>query len=446
MQDQPNKLSKSLEMRTNIIITLVAITYRLLLDYIYVKTIATGYSYWGYHSNRTLNLEIVSWLIYILLFIPIRKYYDNQGKMSEEVIFILFVFSLAPFTTLIKYGHFDNRFIIYNTIFWISLYFGHFLCEHSRGFKVRLTLLKGRGFNRRILEYISWFFFIIVLAISGIYSGFRINFTISNSESIRMEAISQNLPTLLEYLYLWSQVIVPVLLAYYLREKKRLYIILNIVTQLLSYSFNGMKTTLLVTVVVIIVGLMPKFSVKKTNIYLLLSIVILGVIGLIEHKLIGTAFICGIVIMRMMFMPNSINYYYYDFFSSNTPDFFRSSFLRHFGFTSPYSNIPHTIGINYFHSDMGCNDGLIGDAFANFGVIGIVIVPLLIAFVLKLFDNSSKDLGVKLYIGCAFVIGIRLISNYLVTNLISYGFIILMILFKYMTKEGHDDDEYAVKD
>ncbi len=421
--------------RSELILVLLTIAYRIELDIIYKNIISTQFGYWNYYDRSDLSLNVLSWFVLLILFIPVVRLFKYYDQLSVEVFLILFVFSIVPFTTLIKYGHFDSVFIICNILFWL-LFFVAFdvFNKHSRHTSYRIS--KERYVIKdKLLKAAVIVFLIVVLFISGYYTGFRITFQISNSIDLREESIQYSIPTILNYLFLWSQAIVPVLLAYFLKKRNYLFTMMCVVTQLFSYGINGMKTTLFVTIVIIAIACVPALTIKKTNIAVFGLFNLFCILGIAEWYLLHTRLIAGVVILRMMFLPNSISYYYYDYFQTHTPDYFRASFLRHLGFSSPNTDLFQTIGQLYFNSNMRCNDGLIGDAFANMGFIGVIVLPIAMAFFLMVLDRCTKDLDIKVYLGVGFVIAIRFMSSYFVTNLLSYGFIILVLLFQSLSRE-----------
>ena len=412
--------------RNNLIFIALMLFYRILLDLLYVKCICVKFSYWSYNSESTPLFTIVSWVVLLILLIPIKNMSIGGNSLSDEVLIVLFILSIVPFTTLIKYNHFKPMFVFYNFLFWSILFFSHAFLKKISFNKLRIS--NKRIMNDSMLKAITVFFFVVLFFISAYYTRLRISISFSESLDIRNDSIELNIPGVLNYLYLWSQVIVPVLLAYFIKKKNVVYSVICIAIQLLSYGINGMKTTLFVVFVVVAISFIPKMSVSATNRMMVIIVSVGCILGIIETLLFKTYNLSGIIFLRVFFLPNSISYSYYDFFSNQTPDYLRASFLRHFGFTSPYENIPQIIGTKYYHSDMRCNDGLIGDAFANFGVLGVVVLPVMIAIVLKAMDEKTKGLEVKFYLGVSFVIAIRLMSNYLITSLLSYGFILLIVL------------------
>ena len=159
---------------------------------------------------------------------------------------------------------------------------------------------------------------------------------------------------------------------------------------------------------------------------------LLTVFGVVEYLLFHTTYISDFGIRRVMIVPNQLGEYYYDFFTLNVPDYYRSSFLRHFGFRSPYQmeglkGFTYVIADKYFgKTDMNANNGLASDGLANLGIVGCIVMPILIITVLKLFDRCTGNLDKRLLIVVAIYISYNLLSTTLTTCLLTHGLIAMM--------------------
>ena len=102
------------------------------------------------------------------------------------------------------------------------------------------------------------------------------------------------------------------------------------------------------------------------------------------------------VMKRLFATPNAIARHYVEFFSENQPDWLMqnwSRFFSFFGLSSSYSEpIPTVIGYTFYNKGMNSNNGLIGTAVANYGMLGVVISPLLYIFSFRLLDFCSEKI------------------------------------------------------
>lgn len=135
--------------------------------------------------------------------------------------------------------------------------------------------------------------------------------------------------------------------------------------QIINFSINGLKSTLFITIFSVILYAIYNFKLIK-NIIPIISL--LGIVGIIETLISKSHIIIDYLIRRVMFIPNLLNYYYWDYFSVHRPDFFQQGFLRYLGFNSSYTSIPKFIGYIYFgNPNNSANNGLFSDAMVNLG-------------------------------------------------------------------------------
>lgn len=105
--------------------------------------------------------------------------------------------------------------------------------------------------------------------------------------------------------------------------------------------------------------------------------------------------------LRVFYIPSGQDYEYYTFFNMFEPDLYRNSILRRFGFESPYADTSVDIAVGeYFNPNVEgirANNGLISEAFANFGMVGCVILPIILVFFrnfgIPLLVPYTKDFG-----------------------------------------------------
>ncbi len=139
-----------------------------------------------------------------------------------------------------------------------------------------------------------------------------------------------------------------------------------------------------------------------------------------------------------MFVPIKISEHYFDFFSQNTPDYFRQSFLRLFGFESPYPSITYYISQIYEGSSSNSNNGLIADAMTNLGYIGIIVFPILLCIIFRLLDNSSVNIDSHIGLLSAIFVAMELSNTFLMRVLFTHGLIVLIIVMRLFEKEDQE--------
>lgn len=418
---------------------LIVCVLRLLLDIGYFSLIVKQFDYYGFHDYHNSFSVVLSWLILIISFLFVDKILTiPDSRHSGLIVTVLYLLSFIPFTTCIAAGILPSGYIVLNSLYWLML----ILFENislSKPLKPFPTVKAG-GFilDDKVAWGIGAFSLILIIFISGRYAHFRISFDLYSVYSIRSEARSYDFPLLISYLFSWTRAINPTMFAYSVLEKKRGMALLFFTAQMLSFGVDGLKSTFFMPFVFLLVILF----VKRRNVTIIKKAIALGLTGIallsvLEYFALGRFVILELIIRRVLFIPNYLSYCYYDFFQTHVPDYFRSSFLRFFGFSSPYTHnsqgITYIIGDVYFSKpSMNCNDGLIADALTNLGKPGLIIMPLLLISCLRLFDISTMKLDKGLSTTSALYLSYTLLSSFLLTVLLTHGMIVLTIILYFI--------------
>ena len=404
---------------------LLIFLYRLSLDWICRTAIVPYFSllYPDFVWNSSYFLMGISWVL-ILSFSGLmwQCYLNRDGKLSYEILFILYLISFIPFTTMLCAGMLATSFWVSNSLYWFLLIF---FC--TREWRINVANLlppfkKLKNFHFLLAAALL----LTVLYISGRYAGFRLNFNLMKVYDLRSEAAEYPLPTLLKYLFSWSCAVNSVLIAYFIRTRRYKWAALCGVVQLFSFGIDGSKTTFFLMLSAFIISLLPAFEWSQFNALIFSGILALDILSLVWYALTGDIMLLSLFVRRVRFVPVMLSSYYFDFFTTHQPDFFRQSFLRHFGFHSPYSSIDVMIAWEYMERVSNANNGLIGDALANLGWAGVVVYPVLLALVFKVLDKCAKNLDARIITIVALYIALCLSNTFLSTILMTHGLLLIM--------------------
>lgn len=418
------------------------IIYRLMLDWIYFNVICLEFSYEGYVDNRTFELQMISWICLLISICFITKVVNNKtDRISSIVIVTLYVISYIPFSTCIYAGLFSDGFIFANNVYWLLLIFAERISLKRRIKPFKRIKIGRFRIDDRFVKIVGVFSFLLVMFISAKYTHFRLNFNMFNVYDLRNEASTYNFPTVIAYMFDWTKAINPILLAYCLLKKKYFMSALFFLSQMFSFGIDGLKSTFFLPFVVIwCVFFYNKFSERVMRYIICYGLTGVAFLAIIEKISMRSFFIIQLFIRRMEFTTNYISSCYYEFFTKNPPDYFRSSFLRYFGFVSPYTSngksIGEVIASNYFRNGVNFNNGLISDACANLGWVGIICMPIIVIVVLRIFDKSTEGLDKRLTIATALYISLVILSSFMATVLLTHGLLVLILLLSMMDREN----------
>lgn len=416
IRNHNNKISIVLYIK----LVLGIISFRIALDFVYSKHVSTIFRYTGFISEFDVNRYVLSWFI-LILFIPMIISQHKKICFSSMIVILLSYLSLIPFTTMIAFYPFTMGYIVNNTIYWAMIFFFYKLIP-----QIRLTRINSENLVDLIIFGIIGIFSATILYISWRYTGFRVTLNIFNVYDLRSEVRTFRLPTIISYIYSASKAVNPILLVYFLSIKKYKMAIVIFFIQILSFSINGSKTVLFsIFLAVFLYWYYSDKFISKIPWLLCLT----TFFSAVEIFLKNTIFLVAFVIRRVFFVPNLLGYNYYDFFSVNTPDYFRQSFLRNFGLQSPYIAIDKMIASIYYNKpNMAANNGLISDAYTNLGWIGLIIMPMLLIVILKLLDACSEGLDRRIFIITAITMTFIIISSFLSTALLTHGLLAVCLI------------------
>ncbi len=405
------------------------VLYRIALDIVYVKYLSPLYSYSDFTCNLSVKCYVISWVI-LMPFIPliIAKY--KRYSIDNSIIAIIALLALVPSTSLFAFKPMDIRFLVLYVIYWMML----FVYDNiTPKIKIRVS---SDIVNQYLIGVIAIILCIVVVYVSVRYTGFRLNFSITNVYDLRSEAKGYNMPIILQYLLSAAGNVLPLILMYYLSEKKNNKAIALGVILFIDFSIGGHKSVL-AKLLICIAGyrFFDKFKIS----WMSWSLFVFTIFAGLEKLLLDSYLLIGLIIRRVLYVPALLNYYYYDFFTINEVDYFQQGFLRWFGFSSSYNiNISHIIGYYYFNNiDTGANNGLFSDAYSNLGVAGVLVMPFVLVFIIRIIGSAAKGLSKKFHLLAILITAFGLISSSFSTVLLTHG-ILLMTFVLFCIPHEHE--------
>ena len=85
---------------------------------------------------------------------------------------------------------------------------------------------------------------------------------------------------------------------------------------------------------------------------------------------------------------------------------------------------------------MSANTGIVGDAFMNFGFIGLALWGILLAIILKLVDSCSKRVDFRVGVAAIAMPTMSLVSSALLTCLLTHGLLLALLLLYLLPKQS----------
>lgn len=394
--------------------------YRVLLEISYVKLISPAYSYMGLVIENTGVMYAVSWLLTLLPILSVINLYKDISFCST-ILYLLYLICFVP--SMVLFGYIKAPFVGWFLLYYFLLFFFN---RVIRDFNIP----NGVKLDKRGMNILMLIFILVIVFVWGRYSHFRINFSLLDVYDRRNEASFYNIPTIIGYIFSGIKLVLPTLTVWALSNNNKMLALIYAGTEMVTFFIDGSKSVVVSLVVAIFAYLVIKKK-KELIKYSVVGLILFLLVGLLENAIFHSIYIDGIFVRRALFIPQRLNYFYYEYISQHGPDFFRQGLIGRLGFQSRYpQRITNIIGGIYFgNASNSANNGLFSDAYYNLGYAGFIILPLMIIILLKILDSCSRDQLDEVRIASVIAISISLISSSFFTILLTHGGIFLAIIF-----------------
>ncbi len=366
--------------------------YRILLDIAFVYCIAPNYSYYmNLMTDIHINKIIFSYMIVAVLML-IMPYKSNH--ISNILLNVQFLVMLLPMISLYAMSNRSTIFVMVVSLAHILQCLIVWLAHQHRYQNANIIISNGRTLVLLILCFLLGISLVYSLGKYGIVSLEAFNLT--KVYDIRQD-ISYGFP--FSYLLPWTfKVVCIVVLLISLEKKYYIGAVGACLFQIYFYLVYANKQTLFSLILVLgCYWLVKKADLIKGMIYgLILLLVMSGAV----YKILGNILLLSYLVRRTLFVPATIKFAYYDFFSTNAKLHFADNSIGHLlQIASPYDLEAPKLIANYLEvPDSYCNSGYWGDAFANFGYIGIIIFSLILIFIILWIEKIVRYIPNAIYV------------------------------------------------
>ncbi len=404
------------------VIVLSYFLYAVSLDY-GLRTVGRVYNYEGFiYLSDPIRVPFSYLLIMISAYVSGRFILDRVSRFFCAGLFcLLIVPGIVYFMkTDIEYW---KLLLMVGGYLWLLTG-----CHVFRKYKFRIN---GVGNNGPALYAVVFLITAATYGLAVYYLGFKINLDISKVYEVRDDFL-KNKNFLLGYLVLWQGNIVNPFLFYFAIQKRR-FLLAGAVVGLQAYLFSitGVKLFLFSLVFSYFVA---RFS-KRFNLSFPVLLSAIVILSCLIYRYTANVWFLALFVKRTLFTPSQIAFQYIDFFHNNPFTYLSDSVLRYF-LKYPYILPPPLmIGIRY-HQGGSANTGILGNAYMNFGIIGIFVFFGLLSFILCLFGRieASRRRESRLILACVAMPLLSIINSGLLTVLLTHG-LFLALLIAYFIPE-----------
>jgi hypothetical protein len=403
------------------------LVYKYLVDLSYIVT-QERFEYAGlFKLSESIASTWLSWCLLMLL-LPMGMASFHRNTVSARIVSILFLVSVVPTISLIGFRQDYSN----NYIFLIMSYWTIFLLMWIYMPKISFRHHKNDSSSLGIYTIII-VCSLAVLYVWARYAGFHIQTDLhATLYETRAKAREFGVGTLLSYVWLSADNILPVCVVYCLYRKRYTTAVILSGIVFLNFSITAARQ-ILALLVLGVVGYYFYAFISKGKL-LLYAINVIMVLLLLEPIIFGTYFL-SLIPYRIFFIPGELHYSFFEFFQNNPVDYFTQGPLRYF-FDSEYDKpIAFLVG-EFAINDITAraNNGLFSDAYQNLGSLGVIIMPLFTVLYLKLLDGVTEGHDSSLFVVIFCYTSFVLLGIPLTTALISSSLLLLLFFLMWLPR------------
>lgn len=422
------------------VLSTLLIVYKVILDVVLLRVYYTVYSYMTHANYEPVPAKIVISYGMLFIFLLFISQYFRKENIYSVILTIIYTICIIPMLSVyafVSYVTIDE--IIYPTIFWLIFLALELRYEKQGGTKnhvFRIPSIKQASIG--VLGLCSLF-----ALICWAWAGFPLLFSMSDSLAQRLELRANSMPRLLSYVFvILGGTVFPYLFARFLNEKKIINCLISVFWGFALYSINGMKTWLFLYLIAVAIYLGCEFlnnNYYRLSCALVLVFILLSLVSVLAYVRFGQVVFLSQV-GRILCIPNGIGFRSITFFKENELLFLRESILRHL-FDSPYpggSDFYIDYGVNSTINSARSNNGLWGDAFRNFGLIGMFVYPVVITYILDIVRKNFDNYEPRFAVFVIFALIWNSVNVSFFTWLLTGGVIVILVINRFFYSEDHN--------
>lgn len=394
---------------------LLIIIFRILLDITYKYEIAPHFGYMHLEDKSTMMSFINSWLVLIFITYFVLPFLRTGRDVAKSFVGVcLYMIRVVPMTSYIAFMPQDNLYLVYNMLYWTFLFITIEKIPYKR--------LSNKG-SLYAVYFVTVISVVAVLWVSGYYAHFRLHLSLVDVYELRDNARTFKMPLLLDYIWAATYNIIPVLIVYFIVNKKIQIVVLLMFVGILNFSINGSKSAFFKILFCLFLFLFHKQNLRKVilPIFVFISLLTVGV-----YLFFDDIFLSTLITRRVFFVPNQLDTLYYDYICKHEPLYFD---------TEGFGKLSFLIGENYFDMfGMRANNGLFSDAYVNLGPIGVCVFPIILGLFLNFFCSICRKHNQAITLFSAIIVVTTLGSSVFTTSLLTHGLFLLLVTLYLMPK------------
>lgn len=364
-------------------IFLFVLLFRVALDCTYIAYVSKNFSYAGFYLSLNFMKYILSYcyLIILALYTP-----SNIEKVTSFFAHVQLSIIIIP---MLSYYALNNQSTYYMTLI-CCVYILQMLIlkKYKTNSKIKLI-----GMSKALI--ISMYGFVILTLVFSLVLVGKPTFSAFNFDNIYTLREDRPIVSFLGYTVTWcTKVIIPYLIIFNYSKKKYSMFFLFVTIQILFFMIFAHKSMLFSLAVIFGIYFLYEKKWLLDGYYLGLT----GSIALSMYIYIHTGNFFSFLsffVRRWFYVPAQIKFDFFDFFSIREKVYFADGLIgKIFGIKSHYDFEIKTLIATYRKGtySTGANTGYFGDAYANLGTIGVIIIGILVIMTIILLEKWSCNL------------------------------------------------------
>ena len=383
----------------------------------------------------------------LLIVILINKRIERES-LTDTAMILLYYLYFIPGTVQQAATDMPWSYIIYYFVFMCFLEIWTIIIKPRKGSILVSSLSKIRINKDQFLLVMVLLALGITVAMSfytrTFFSFSKLAESLKDVYGVRAAASEANLHWVIVNFEYWAVYFMIFMLAYYSEKKKWLVVAVLLLGVCAMFVIQANRIFLFLALVSIFLG---AFRVDNKKLVPLFALA--GVFLLVDVIVIKNGSMITDMYRRYAVVPNRLGEQYFDYFTSHTPDYLRSQYVRLFdavGLHSPYysPNIAHIIGQTYYGTNMGANTGMVGSGVFSFGWLGVIVSTFGYVVSFRLFEAISFGMkNNKMLMAVAVtLVTIAINAGYMLTNIFSASY--FLMLFLSILLVNYEDDRKEV--
>lgn len=350
---------------------------KIIYEIIFVTITSKLYEYIGLGLRANYTKMVLSYVVAIALMCIMQK---NIDYVSNYLIYIFFYFTVLPLLCIFWLQDGAYLYLLFCVVsFAIIVFVNRF--GHHVGRRIHLRY----GQSRVNLELCLLLAAIVILFFVTWKYGLA-DLRALHLDNIYVIRAERQYSGIFGYLIAWeTKAVIPMLIGVSLYNRHYFYTVAAIMVQFYMFLFTANKSVLFSIFFMLGIYVLILKCKGKSTCALAIGMGGLNIIGVVLYNVFNSSFLYSTVSYRLCMVPANISYTYYDFFSKNPKLLFCENFIgRMFGIASPYPiAASHMLGYN----GSNANTGLLGDAYANGGIIVMALYAFILGMILSFIDR-----------------------------------------------------------